>query len=71
MNFAEREAVFKGVCGSDKWTRQKNGEKGDAKDGEVEEEDEDEDEADPAPGIVDTSSALVFFHMELHPRVPK
>jgi len=80
VTFEEREALFRGVVGSDKWRpgcRTKKGSAGDAASsvgaGETKEESEhseSEMEVDEQPpSMVDASAKVVAFHMELHPRV--
>ena len=66
--FMDREAIFKSITPSDKWNGKKKG-------GEDDEgcDDDDDDAADalpaPGPGVVDESSLVPLFLMELHPRV--
>jgi hypothetical protein len=67
----EREAIFRGIVGSDKWTpglRRQS--KGGADDGT------DEDEAPPAEeesddgNNRDVDGNVILFYMELHPKAP-
>ncbi len=73
INFTDRELVFKGVVGSDKWTRVGIKGASSAAGPADSEEDEEDEEVDDKTAVVpiDSSSELVFFHMELHPRVQR
>ena len=67
ITHAEREKVFKGVVGSDKYSRSLRFGTGDDDAEAASEEDETEPVSDNA--VVQPHSKVVFFYMELHPRV--
>ena len=73
VTFADREATFRGVVGSDKWTPGATSQASvQAEDNEEEaEEDDEEGECVAAPGLVDLSSLVVYWCMDLHPRVAR
>ena len=68
---AEREQVFRTVLATDRWSPKGN--KGATKvtvDDDVDEDEEEEEcQDEAAPAVVDTACEVVFYWMELHPRV--
>jgi hypothetical protein len=82
VSYKDREAVFRGVTGSDQWTHAKKDKSSQAgptasaaatESSTLYEDDDamqvDDEAAQAEPGIVPPDSQVVFFWMELHPRV--